>query len=262
MRPGYTRRELHRRKLAKNVTRLQEAFDSLDTEVGFLRLVWASDMLQSKLSKNVSRYLQYPPEAASLSADSPFAIHKWELETLIALFFKKSRAPISKKWGQRQRNTGLFATITDLVNLLRSIEDSESGAKLTPETVLREMHKIAHRQFEWQRNFATRERLYRFAYVYGQGACAEYFEAKYGLTISEFLKAGFLIFAHAHLTPWMGAVGLEKLGISKESVEQAVAIMSLSRDEFRSRTANLNQMLLKGNQAPLAYSRAFSGNIR
>lgn len=34
---------------------------------------------------------------------------------------------------------------------------------LTPQNVLREMHRIAHRQFEWQRKFATGERLCRFA---------------------------------------------------------------------------------------------------
>ncbi len=218
-----------------------------------MKLIWASDMLQSKLGKNVSRHLQYPAAATSLSADSPYAIRKWELETLVALFFKEPRGAASKQWGSQSLNTAQFSTISDLVNILRSIEDSESGAKLTADTVLREMHKIAHRQFEWQRNFATRERLYRFAYIYGQGVCAEFFETKHGLSISEFLKAGFLIFAHAHLTPWMGAVGLEKLAISKASVEQALAIMSLSRTDFRSQTADLNRQLLMGSDVPLAY---------
>ncbi|CDZ74181.1 Hypothetical protein, partial CDS, partial [Neorhizobium galegae bv. orientalis] len=203
--------------------------------------------------KNVARYLQYPAEATNLSPGSPFAIRKWELETLLALFYRDFRTASPHQRGARERSTGSFSTIANLVNLLRSIEDSESGVRLTPETVLREMHKIAPRQFEWQRNFATRERIYRFAYIYGQGTCAQFFQEKYALTISEFLQAGFLLFAHAHLTPWMGAVGLEKLGISKESVEQAVAIMSLDRRDFRSRTAELNRQLLKDNEVPLAY---------
>ncbi|WSH56582.1 hypothetical protein U8P68_17195 [Rhizobium ruizarguesonis] len=253
MRPGYTRRELHRRKLAKSLASLKEALSNVDTEVGFLKMIWATDMLQSKLGKDVSRYLQYPADAATDSAESVFAVRKWELETLVALYFNiPSVAPLQRS-GKRKLNTSTFDAISHMINILRKVEDSESGVRLTPQNVLREMHKIAHRQFEWQRSFSTRERLYRFAYIYGQGGCGEYFQTKYGLSINEFLQAGFLIFAHAHIVPWMQPAGLERLDVTVESVAKTLGIMSLSRQDFRASATELNETLFEGKNLPFPY---------
>lgn len=252
MRLGSVRRSLHQKKLDKAVPQLREALARFDEEAGFLRLIWAVDALQSRMGIDVGRYLKFPEGADDLSRNSPYLIHKWELETLVALFFDTPQNPRRFKNGPVYRSTE-FGAAGLLVNLLRKIENSESGVRLTPQNVLMEMHKVAHRQFEWQRKFATGERLYRFAFIYGQGACAEHFENKYGMELNDFLHAGFVLYSQAHRWPWTKTIGVEKLGIAQDAVDKALGIMSLSQQEFRQKAKNLTDRLLGGKNVPMAY---------
>lgn len=246
------RRQLHERKLAKAVPQLRDALSRFDEEAGFLRSVWAVDALQSKFGADVTRYLRYPKGAESLDPGSPFLIHKWELETLVSLFFDTAQNKQRFKDGPVYRSTE-YGALGYLVNLLRKIENSESGVRLTPDNVMLEMHRIAHRQFGWQRKFATGERLYRFAYIYGQGSCADFLSDKYGMPIGDFFHAGFLLYAQAHRWPWTKTQGLKNLGLSKDTLDRALAVLSLSLPEFRVSAKALTDQIASTKGIPTAY---------
>ena len=56
-----------------------------------------------------------------------------------------------------------------VTNILASLENAEDGLTLERINVLREMHRLGQRQFEWQRGFMSYSRLYRAAFIYGGG---------------------------------------------------------------------------------------------
>lgn len=61
-------------------------------DLPFLQLMWGTDALQSDRVEAESAYISYPPKAADSTIGSPFAIHRWELETvIIQLFLTENR---------------------------------------------------------------------------------------------------------------------------------------------------------------------------
>lgn len=230
-------RDLHRRKFDNKMSRLREILSRCDDDA-FVQLAWAVDMLQSAFGTDVRRYLYYPKEAATTKLDTPHTVFKWEIETLVTLLLSTPKY-VRQPGLNRIYRCDQFGTMADAVNLLRETENHESGASLTPENVLMEMHRIGHRQFGWQRGFATSERLYRFVYVYAQGGCADYFAQAHGLTIQEFLHVGFLLFAQLHRYPWTRAVGVERFGIDAALIEKALPLFSRSLPEIRAETQSL-----------------------
>ncbi len=248
---GRASRDLHRRKFNTKITHLRNMLSKCD-DAGFLQLSWAVNMLQSDFGTDVRRYLRYPRGAATNDLDSPYAVFKWEIETLLTLLFTTVKAS-SKRELYGTQSHEQFGLLTDAVNLLRDAETHESGAFLNSDNVLLEMHRIGHRQFGWQRGFATGERLYRFAYVYGQGACADYFEATYGLTIQEFLKVGFVFFVQLQKYPWTKAIGIDGLGLDASHLERALPLFCRSLAETRADAQALVAKARENRVAQTAY---------
>ena len=229
---GRATRDLKRRKAQRKFVRLREILAKGDDQ-SWLRLIWAVNMLQSGFVADASRYLNYPTNAATSAPDSELAIHEWELETIVSMLLS------TPKWKRRfverrdSYRTDLFDTMAHLINLLRGGEDFEAGSYLNDGNIMLEMSRIAHRQFGWQRGFATSERLYRYVYVYGQGQCAEYFERTNGLTLSDFLKVGFYLSAQLHKQPWAKPVAVEALDISIALIERAMPHFALELSAMR-----------------------------
>src|SRR4051812_6391537 len=71
-------------KVAYHVKQLLKMFARAN-DVAFLQMIWAVDALQSGREPVAKSYFStYPPEAAAKSSiQSPFGIHRWELETLV-----------------------------------------------------------------------------------------------------------------------------------------------------------------------------------
>ncbi|WP_150192117.1 hypothetical protein [Rhizobium rhizogenes] len=197
-------------------------------------------------------YLRYPRDAATTDLDSPFSVFKWEIETLLTLLLTTSKAS-SKRELYSTQSYVQYGLLRNAVSLLRDVETHESGTFLNPDNVLLEMHRIGHRQFGWQRGFATGERLYRFAYVYGQGACANYFEATYGLTIQEFLKIGFVFFVQLQKYAWTKAVQIDGLALDVAHLERALPLFARSLEETRADAQALVAKARKNRTAQTAY---------
>jgi hypothetical protein len=49
----------------------------------FLQMVWAVDALQDDRVEAAKRYITFPAEAADPSIGAKYAVHRWELETLL-----------------------------------------------------------------------------------------------------------------------------------------------------------------------------------
>lgn len=245
-------RDYNRRRGAKRLAALRLMLSRCDDR-GFLQLAWATNMLQSDLGSNVERYLTYPEAAATSDMGAEFAIHKWDIETILAVLLSTEKyvwRPHEQRFDYRYDAFDNMATAT---NFLRDAENYEAGAYLERTNLMVEMHRIAHRQFGWQRGFATSERLYRFVYIYGQGACAAYFQQVHGLSIEDFLKVGFVLFTQLHHQPWAKPVSVPEIGVDEELIGRALPLLSLDLADVRTETAALiGRMAEKGEQR-LAY---------
>lgn len=244
-------RDLHRRRFTKKLASLRDMLSRCDDKA-FLQLAWAVNMLQSDFGADVRHYLRYPPEAKTTKVGDPYAVYKWDIETLIILILT------TKKYDPKFSANGVyrcdhFDTIARAINLLHDVENHEGGFHVNNSNILMEMHRIGHRQFGWQRGFATSERLYRFAYVYAQGACSDYFEETYGLTISEFMQVGFVLFAQFHRYPWSKVIAVDKLGLELALIEKALPLMSCSLTDVRAEASNLITNNKAVGQTRIAY---------
>jgi len=222
-------------------------------------MFWAIDAVQSGREKEAKKFLVHPEAAATDALDSPYAVYKWDLETLINLTLNnlKSRLPF-KMWPSI--NTRDFNTVADLVNTLRAVEDDESEVRIDVSNILLEMHRISHRQFAWQRGWVRTSDIYRHLYIYGQGLCAEYFEKTHSLTVADFVSVAFGLYAVLLRGPWTDHLtGMDLVGIDEDTVKKAHALLSgevwAVRRESRKLLARFEEKL--GTTLPVIYQPSY-----
>lgn len=234
---GRVSRDLHRRKRKKLYGKLTDLLSRVD-DAGFLQLTWAVDMLQSSFGTEVRRYLEFPKEAATTDMASASYVYKWDLESLLLLLLSTPKYVVRPGFN-RVLDCRKFGAMAQAVNLLRSLENSESAVMIDGSDIFMELHRIGQRQFAWQRGFATSERLYRFAFVYGQGDCAAFFQEAHGLSIAQFMKVSFILWAQLHRVPWTKPPDLRTLGIDAALLEKSLALIARPLPETRSAVKEL-----------------------
>ena len=225
----------HRKQLVKMFARANDA--------AFLQMIWATDALQSGREAAAKPYFStYPPEAAAKSSLPPsrFSIHRWEFETLIVQLFLSPKE-LPREQGNLVLDCSKFEAVTQTINRLRALENVEAARYLSGDfTIWGEMHQIAQRQFHWQRGYFNPPQFYRYAYLYAQGKCADYFRQTYGFEITDLIFTGFGLFSAYLTAPWIPRnTSIPELGLTDEIVQRAFPMMSCSRDEARIATAAL-----------------------
>ena len=241
-------------KVAYHLQQLRKMFARAN-DATFLQMIWAVDALQSGRETVAKAYIStYPPEAATKSSLPPsrFSIHRWELETLIVQLFLVPKE-LPREQGNLVLDCSRFESIRQTINRLRSLENVESARYLSGDfTIWGEMHRIAQRQFHWQRGYFNTPQLYRYAYLYAQGRCADYFKRTYGFEITDLIFTGFGLFS-AYLTdPWVPRkTSVPEVGLTDEIVQRAFPMMSCSRDEARTGTAALVAQTQDEHRSPI-----------
>lgn len=205
------------------------------TDENLFELVWAVNALQSGNEAVARQYLNhdYPDEAATSVITSPWAVFKWELETLAneILVVPKSN---EFKAGLRTLNTRSFEVARQMVRILRKLENAESVRALKDHRILREMVRIANRQFDWQRGYNNVIQFYRNTFVYGQGVCAEYFQSKHGITVNDFSFVGFALYSHLASQPFIASdIDGTPIGLDRVRLETALGILGRPLEEMK-----------------------------
>jgi hypothetical protein len=243
-------------KVAYHLKQLRKLFIRMSDQ-NFLQMVWAIDALGSGRPEAAARLINFPQQAADQSIGSRFAVHRWELETLLIQLF------LTPKEDRRRGATALFDcsmfdSVADLVNRLRKLEDVESMVYLRGGdfNIFGEMHRVAQRQFHWQRGYFNLPQLYRYAFIYGQGKCGEYFEKAYGLPIAQLNFVGFALFLHSRHVPWISrTLTAPELEFTGDLMERALPLLLISADQAREQTKNMtNDVNAKhGRPIPTAF---------
>jgi hypothetical protein len=223
----------------------------------FLQMVWAIDALRSGRPEAAARLLTFPRQAANQSIGSRFAVHQWELETLLIQLFltRKEELPPG---AIAVFDCGKFDSVAHLVNRLRKLENVESAVYLRGGdfNVFGEMHRIAQRQFHWQRGYLNLPQLYRYAFIYAQGKCGEYFEKTYKLPITELNFVAFALFVGSMRAPWISRTfTVPELGLTADLLKRSLPLLLISaeraREETRKNTDDVNAR--HGRPIPTAF---------
>jgi hypothetical protein len=221
-------------KVAYHLSQVSKLFPRA-TDGQFLQMMWALDALCSRRPDAAALQLTFPPEAANQDVGSRYAIHHWELESLITLFLLTP--PRGASSGRIPTfDCTKFGSVAELVNRLRKLEDTESAVYLsgTEFNIFGEMHRIAQRQFHWQRGYWNLPNFYRYAFIYAQGKCAEYFEKEHGFSISAFSYVGFALIVQSTHTPWISRnLTVPEAGLTKNVMEQALSLLLITVDRAR-----------------------------
>jgi hypothetical protein len=188
-------------KVAYHLRQLRKLFPRA-SDKQFLEMMWAIDALRSGRPEAAARMLTFPREAADQSFGSRFAVHQWELETLLIQLFltpKEEPHPIATP----AFDCSKFESVAKLINRLRQLENVESAVYLRGGNfnIFGELHRIAQRTFHWQRGYLNLPQFYRYAFIYAHGKCREYFEKTYGLPITELNFVGFALFCESAWGP-------------------------------------------------------------
>jgi hypothetical protein len=153
-----------------------------------------------------------------------------------------------------------FAAGVRAVNQLRALEDAEAAIALRTRSLLSEMHRIAQRQFPWQRGYFNITQFYRYAFIYGQGECASYFERSYGLTANQFSLIGFALHAAFREHACIGTGNsLEEVGITPALMRAALKLLCVPMGDARQ---SATQMMNEANagralELPIVYQPSF-----
>jgi hypothetical protein len=244
------KRNRFRKKLKKL---LSKAFDEQ-----FIQMIWAVNALQSDRIGAASKYLTFPKEAATSAIDSKFAIHKWELETLVSqlLTIPKNFKPETRS---RIANCQLWGTCSAAMNFLRGLENEEAEIYLKDKNILDELPRIGHREFAWQRGFANWPQLYRYAFIYGQGKCADYFKNAYGLSINEFSLCGVGLYSAFLAAPLLQNFHMRDIEVADEAFRAALKLLSLPIERARNGAVTTIQTINQKyhGSLPTAYQPSF-----
>jgi hypothetical protein len=239
-------------KCAYHLKQLRKFFARANDQA-FLKMIWAVDALQSDREGAAKRvFKSYPPEAADSSIGSRSAIHRWELETLVIqlLLTPKQEFHVG---GNLILDCTNFASIRETINRLRQLENVESAIYLGGSfNIFNEMHRIAQRQFHWQRGYFNVPQFYRYAYIYAQGKCADYFQAQHGFGITDLMFTGFGLFASSQDAPWLPRLSsVPEIGLTEEIVQRAFSLLSCPIDQARVETAAMIEEVNEKHGKPI-----------
>jgi hypothetical protein len=112
-------------------------------------------------------------------------ISEWELELLAKEVILNGNAVASKG-----RTLRTWKTLSELVNLLKDLENRIYGAFGSPQDILVELIRIAHRQFIWQGNPPNSESIVRYFKIFNRPAIDRICQGRIGLNVWQTYMCG------------------------------------------------------------------------
>jgi hypothetical protein len=214
------RRDLYRGRL----TKLLEMAD----DEAFFVMVWATLAIQSERQENARRYLVFPQEAVTSDMSSRYAVHPWKLETMLNEVLTTPKLKLVPNRPIRRLDCRQFGAVARVHNVLRDLENAEDSLTLNRIEVLREIPRLAQRQFEWQRGILRFQQLFRAGFIYGGPLTRTFFSTVNGFSIDDFALGCFALRAMFIDRPAMRrGGGMDTLGISEKTLDAIVQLISI-----------------------------------
>ncbi|MET4229842.1 hypothetical protein ABIA85_003109 [Bradyrhizobium sp. LA6.10] len=216
---------------------------SLAHDESFVIMVWAVDAAQSGRAQPASRFLSFPKEITEAKFGERYFVFKWALETLINELLSTKKKALPKGGPTRRLDCTNFATVATCINTLRDLEDAEDGIVLSRFSALDIMHKIGHRQFEWQRGFFSYSQIYRTLTVFGGDLAKDYFKQNHDISIAEFFNCGFAFYALCQDLPgFKTSLDLTEINLSAHVRDRALSMLSAPLASVQQEATSVRQI--------------------
>lgn len=228
------RRDLYRKKL----TNLLQTAD--DEE--FFVMVWATHAAQTERPAEAKQFLEFPEEAGTSDITSKLAIHPWKCETLLNEILATPKLSLIPGQPNRRLNCSVFGAIAKATNVLTKLESAEDGLTLKRVSVLKELHRLSQRQFEWQRGFLNLANMYRSAFIYGGEKTKVFFAQTNGFSMDEFSLTCFGLRAMLMDKPAvLRNIDVRVIGISEACRDAILNLISVPHAAARTLAATLRR---------------------
>ncbi|WP_372398182.1 hypothetical protein ABMY26_15725 [Azospirillum sp. HJ39] len=215
------------RALHFNRKKLRRLLSITDSE-SFFVMTWAISALQSGRHELSRKYILFPSEAVTEQIDSRYFVHPWKMETLLNECLSTRKVIHLPNHPNRRLNCQSFQAMAYLCNVLTALEDAEVGIMLRKNSVFLELHRVAQRQFEWQRGFLSIPQLYRSIFLYGGKLCREFFLEDNGVGLDEFSRACIALQALFRNSPFIkNNISLDDVGVSSKVFQKSLGIIAV-----------------------------------
>lgn len=206
----------------------------------FFVMCWSAHAIQSGREPAARGLFQYPAPAVTQDITSKYYCPPWMMETLLNELLCIPKAKVRHNGPTRILRCDQFSALAAAINVLHDLENAEDGITIGRISVLREIHRLAQRQFEWQRGFVSYTSLFRSAFLYSEPQTNSFFESKTGLSISDFILSCFALYSLSAERPFIIANnGMEKIGISRSTFAAVMKAISLPIHKAREAAAQL-----------------------
>lgn len=242
--PGPRERSLgfFRRRREKAKKRLDDALGCVGAAGPFFRMIWAIDRISEGDRKALSRFPRRTPELVDWACE-PYHIHKWTLESLVNAYLRSKQLRRRGDRAFRTLDTQNLGSPIHLMKLMNELENADDGLALQRLDVIGETHRLAQRQFHWQRGKVSKAAFFKAAYLFTFQEAAEYFETKFGISIHDFCFSGFALYAmlceHPAVQTRPKAINVP---IDGETLAKGLAIFARPEDSIRREAASMPQV--------------------
>lgn len=229
------RRDLYAGKLAALLSRA-------DDERFFLQ-AWATSAIQSGREGSARRFINFPKEAVTTDLTSPWFIPPWKIETVLNELLATPKIRERTKGRSRYLDCSRYEVFRGVIHELSRLENAEDGLVLNRVNILREMHRLGQRQFEWQRGFFSFAQLYRAQYVYGGPLSRAFFNEANGVSFDDFTLACFALRASFQGRPIaLRDMDTTEIGISRDAFDKIASVISISHADARKKAQTLRSV--------------------
>lgn len=214
---------------------LREALAIAD-DYDFTQMIWAADALKRGQNVVGPFFVSSTPEIVSF-AKSESVNEKWTLEALYNRFL--ATPSWTPKSNRRLKCRALLA-IVHLDSLQKALENAHDGLVLSHSNIQNEIHRIAQRQFPWQRGYQNIGQIYRSSFMYAFEDAQTVFQASYGFSLGDFCKVAFAAFVVTQTRPGFSHdyIPNQHLGVSDADTQSILKLLSSTIIEGRHAAAN------------------------
>jgi len=185
-------------------------------------------------SQHLANNLSIPSDMTVFPAvkDPVAGVHQWELEIIARECIAHS--PNSTVAGRTMRNHHNFL---EVLYKLRKLEDQISGIVGTQDNVLIELHRIGHRQFQWQTDTPNDRLMIRYYKIFNHSLMQPLIQQKFDMdmrtiyTIGLGLAGTYLKWFALHYPPEIKLD--QKYGVTHVAIDKFLVHFSSNIDDLR-----------------------------
>lgn len=231
-----------RRRKAKALKRLENNLGLIDSTDDFMRMVWHIDKIGEGNRAGFGWFTRAEKEVLKWARE-PHHVHKWTLESLVLAYLRAK--PLRRRGDRafRMLDTRNLVTPIQLIHQINELENADDGLALRRLDVVGELHRIAQRQFHWQRGKMHKAAFLKSAYLFTFPEADEHFQSRHGVSIHDFCLAGFAIAAMLQKhSACMSKPRVQDIAISAETLAKCMSLYAVPETKLRAEAAKMQQV--------------------